>query len=76
MSRFNPAVPAETSRELAVELLTPLLLCSAVSSTAKLTRVYFFGSRLKIVDDDIDWKQMVTQQTEIEEDEEEAPVVS
>ncbi|KAL3971081.1 cohesin complex subunit SA-1/2 [Sarotherodon galilaeus] len=32
---------------------------------------------LKIVDDDIDWKQMVTQQTEIEEeDEEEAPVIA
>lgn len=32
-------------------------------------------SRLKIVDDDIDWKQMVREEEEIEEDEEEAPVV-
>ncbi|XP_047463839.1 BUD13 homolog [Mugil cephalus] len=31
---------------------------------------------LKIVDDDIDWKQMINEQTEIEEDEEEAPVIA
>ncbi|XP_017273700.1 BUD13 homolog [Kryptolebias marmoratus] len=31
---------------------------------------------LKIVDDDIDWRQMVTEQTEVEEDEEEAPVIA
>ncbi|KAM4726174.1 BUD13 homolog [Anableps anableps] len=31
---------------------------------------------LKIVDDDIDWRQMVKEQTEVEEDEEEAPVVA
>ncbi|XP_069577946.1 BUD13 homolog isoform X2 [Brachyistius frenatus] len=31
---------------------------------------------LKIVDDDIDWKQMVQEPTEIEEDEEEAPVIA
>ncbi|XP_040005631.1 BUD13 homolog isoform X3 [Xiphias gladius] len=31
---------------------------------------------LKIVDDDIDWKQMVKEETEIEEDEEEAPVIA
>lgn len=32
-------------------------------------------SRLKIVDDDIDWRQMVKEEEESEEDEEEAPVV-
>ncbi|RVE63812.1 hypothetical protein OJAV_G00140270 [Oryzias javanicus] len=32
--------------------------------------------RLKIVDDDIDWRQMVQQQQEVEEDEEEAPVIA
>ncbi|XP_054482186.1 BUD13 homolog [Anoplopoma fimbria] len=31
---------------------------------------------LKIVDDDIDWKQMVVEENEIEEDEEEAPVIA
>ncbi|XP_071316510.1 BUD13 homolog [Trachinotus anak] len=31
---------------------------------------------LKIVDDDIDWKQMVTEEKEIEEDEDEAPVIA
>ncbi|XP_072230660.1 BUD13 homolog [Leuresthes tenuis] len=31
---------------------------------------------LKIVDDDIDWRQMVQEQLEIEEDEEEAPVIA
>ncbi|XP_008276986.1 BUD13 homolog [Stegastes partitus] len=31
---------------------------------------------LKIVDDDIDWRQMVTEQVEVEEDEEEAPVIA
>ncbi|KAF3706521.1 BUD13 -like protein [Channa argus] len=31
---------------------------------------------LKIVDDDIDWKQMVKEEKEIEEDEEEAPVIA
>ncbi|XP_019941671.2 BUD13 homolog [Paralichthys olivaceus] len=31
---------------------------------------------LKIVDDDIDWKQMVTEEQEDEEDEEEAPVIA
>ncbi|KAL7389310.1 hypothetical protein ABVT39_001584 [Epinephelus coioides] len=31
---------------------------------------------LKIVDDDIDWKQMVQEEKEIEEDEEEAPVIA
>ncbi|XP_029304928.1 LOW QUALITY PROTEIN: BUD13 homolog [Cottoperca gobio] len=31
---------------------------------------------LKIVDDDIDWKQLVTEENEIEEDEEEAPVIA
>ncbi|XP_044079285.1 BUD13 homolog [Siniperca chuatsi] len=31
---------------------------------------------LKIVDDDIDWKQMVKEEEEIEEDEEEAPVIA
>ncbi|XP_070699691.1 BUD13 homolog [Pempheris klunzingeri] len=31
---------------------------------------------LKIVDDDIDWKQMVNQEEEIEEDEDEAPVIA
>ncbi|KAM9728481.1 BUD13 homolog [Menidia menidia] len=31
---------------------------------------------LKIVDDDIDWRQMVQEQAEIEEDEEEAPVIA
>ncbi|XP_068572589.1 BUD13 homolog isoform X2 [Cebidichthys violaceus] len=31
---------------------------------------------LKIVDDDIDWKQMVIEENEIEEDEEEAPVIA
>uniref|UniRef100_UPI0037E972F1 BUD13 homolog n=1 Tax=Semicossyphus pulcher TaxID=241346 RepID=UPI0037E972F1 len=31
---------------------------------------------LKIVDDDIDWKQMVKQEEEVEEDEEEAPVIA
>lgn len=34
-----------------------------------------FYSSLKIVDDDIDWKQMVKEEVEDEEDEEEAPVV-
>lgn len=34
-----------------------------------------FCSSLKIVDDDIDWKQMVKEEVEVEEDEEEAPVV-
>ncbi|XP_028277251.1 BUD13 homolog isoform X2 [Parambassis ranga] len=34
------------------------------------------GKGLKIVDDDIDWKQMVQEQAEIEEDEEEAPVIA
>lgn len=40
-----------------------------------LTCLYVSYSRLKIVDDDIDWKQMVKEEEEIEEDEEEAPVV-
>ncbi|TKS82989.1 BUD13 -like protein [Collichthys lucidus] len=31
---------------------------------------------LKIVDDDIDWKQMVKEEEEVEEDEEEAPVIA
>ncbi|XP_012710696.2 BUD13 homolog [Fundulus heteroclitus] len=31
---------------------------------------------LKIVDDDIDWRQTVKEQTEVEEDEEEAPVIA
>ncbi|KAK2828632.1 hypothetical protein Q5P01_019666 [Channa striata] len=31
---------------------------------------------LKIVDDDIDWKQMVREEQEVEEDEEEAPVIA
>ncbi|XP_060910852.1 BUD13 homolog [Labrus mixtus] len=31
---------------------------------------------LKIVDDDIDWKQLVKQEEEVEEDEEEAPVIA
>lgn len=34
-----------------------------------------FYSSLKIVDDDIDWKQMVKEEEEVEDDEEEAPVV-
>ncbi|XP_040906753.1 BUD13 homolog isoform X2 [Toxotes jaculatrix] len=34
------------------------------------------GKGLKIVDDDIDWKQMVKEEKEIEEDEEEAPVIA
>ncbi|XP_060941897.1 BUD13 homolog [Limanda limanda] len=34
------------------------------------------GRGLKIVDDDIDWKQMVAEEQEDEEDEEEAPVVA
>lgn len=42
---------------------------------ALLTQSYLCYPRLKIVDDDIDWKQMVTEENEIEEDEEEAPVV-
>ncbi|XP_004076427.1 BUD13 homolog [Oryzias latipes] len=33
-------------------------------------------TRLKIVDDDIDWRQMVQQQPDVEEDEEEAPVIA
>lgn len=40
-----------------------------------LSLVYVSCPRLKIVDDDIDWKQMVKEEEEIEEDEEEAPVV-
>ncbi|GAA6232179.1 BUD13 homolog isoform X2 [Lates japonicus] len=31
---------------------------------------------LKIVDDDIDWKQMVNEEKEVEEDEDEAPVIA
>ncbi|XP_068456838.1 BUD13 homolog [Clinocottus analis] len=31
---------------------------------------------LKIVDDDLDWKQMIIEENEIEEDEEEAPVIA
>lgn len=38
--------------------------------------MFLFNLRLKIVDDDIDWRHLVTEQTEIEEDEEEDPVVS
>ncbi|KAG7217271.1 hypothetical protein INR49_027815 [Caranx melampygus] len=34
------------------------------------------GKGLKIVDDDIDWKQMVQEEQEVEEDEEEAPVIA
>ncbi|XP_034034291.1 BUD13 homolog [Thalassophryne amazonica] len=34
------------------------------------------GKGLKIVDDDVDWKQMVKQEKEIEEDEDEAPVIA
>lgn len=41
-----------------------------------LTGVIALYLRLKIVDDDIDWKQTVREQAEVEEDEEEAPVVS
>ena len=40
-----------------------------------LTHFYFFNPRLKIVDDDIDWKQMVREEKEVEEEEDEAPVV-
>lgn len=39
------------------------------------TQFYLSYSRLKIVDDDIDWKQMVIEEEENDEDEEEAPVV-
>lgn len=38
----------------------------------------FFSSlnfRLKIVDDDVDWQQMVKEEEVVEEDEDEAPVV-
>ncbi|TNM84875.1 hypothetical protein fugu_009053 [Takifugu bimaculatus] len=34
------------------------------------------GKGLKIVDDDVDWKQMVKEEEEVEEDEEEAPVIA
>lgn len=34
-----------------------------------------FYSSLKIVDDDIDWKQMVKEEEEVENDDEEDPVV-
>ncbi|XP_070838910.1 BUD13 homolog isoform X2 [Chaetodon trifascialis] len=34
------------------------------------------GKGLKIVDDDVDWKQMVQEEEEIAEDEEEAPVIA
>lgn len=37
--------------------------------------IRLFYSSLKIVDDDIDWKQMVKEEEEVEDDEEEAPVV-
>lgn len=37
---------------------------------------FLFCSSLKIVDDDIDWKQMVKEEEQVEEDDEEAPVVS
>lgn len=36
---------------------------------------YLSCERLKIVDDDIDWKQTVIEEEENDEDEEEAPVV-
>lgn len=35
----------------------------------------FSNSRLKIVDDDVDWQQVVRQEEAVEEDEDEAPVV-
>lgn len=41
----------------------------------KLFNYLLFYSSLKIVDDDVDWKQMVKEEEEVEEDEEEAPVV-
>lgn len=41
----------------------------------KIHYLVLFYSRLKIVDDDIDWKQLVKEEQEVEEDEEEAPVV-
>ncbi|CAG00506.1 unnamed protein product [Tetraodon nigroviridis] len=34
------------------------------------------GKGLKIVDDDIDWKQMVKEEEEVEDDDEEAPVIA
>ncbi|XP_061608241.1 BUD13 homolog [Phyllopteryx taeniolatus] len=34
------------------------------------------GKGLKIVDDDIDWRQMVAEENEVEEDDEEAPVIA
>lgn len=39
------------------------------------THIYLSSSRLKIVDDDIDWTQTVKEEKEVEEDEEDAPVV-
>lgn len=38
-----------------------------------LTQLFYLS--LKIVDDDIDWKQMVKEEEAVEDDEEEAPVV-
>lgn len=40
-----------------------------------LTHIYLSCSRLKIVDDDIDWTQTVKEEKEVEDDEEDAPVV-
>lgn len=43
------------------------------------TLFYFFccspNFRLKIVDDDVDWQEMVKEEEVVEEDEDEAPVV-
>lgn len=36
----------------------------------------YSGFRLKIVDDDVDWQQMVKEEEAVEEEEDEAPVVS
>lgn len=41
----------------------------------KLFNYLLFYSSLKIVDDDVDWKEMVKEEEDVEEDEEEAPVV-
>lgn len=51
------------------------ILTNLVKSFIQHILTQLFYSSLKIVDDDIDWKQMVKEEEEVEDDEEEAPVV-
>lgn len=75
-----PGTFCELAAKLAADAATALhhfdFLLTSVFVWRFFSYCYLSCPRLKIVDDDIDWKEMVNVQEEVEEEEDEIPVVS